>query len=142
MKIALTSIPVNNPLEAFTFYTEVLGFVKRLYIPEAYLAIVASPEDPDGTGLLLEPNNHPLSKTYQEGVYQEDLPLITFGTDDIQREYERLKALGVVFRKRADQGRLGHRGGVRGHLRQPHPDRADVMRPTTDDRDRRLTTDD
>ncbi len=99
MKIALTSIPVNDPLEAFTFYTEVLGFVKRLYVPEAYLAIVASPEDPDGTGLLLEPNNHPLSKTFQEGVYQENLPLITFGTEDIQQEYERLKALGVVFRK-------------------------------------------
>ena len=98
MKIALTSIPVNDPLEAFTFYTEVLGFVKRLYVPEAYLAIVASPEDPDGTGLLLEPNNHPLSKTYQAGIYQENLPLITFGTDDIQQEYERLKALGVVFR--------------------------------------------
>jgi predicted enzyme related to lactoylglutathione lyase len=99
MKIALTSVPVHNPLEAFTFYTEVLGFVKRLYVPEAYLAIVASPEDPDGTGLLLEPNNNPLSKTFQEGVYEAGLPLIVFGTEDVQKEYERLQALGVVFRK-------------------------------------------
>ena len=98
MKIMLTSIPVHNPIDAFAFYTEVLGFVKRLYIPEAVLAIVASPEEPDGTGLLLEPNNNPISKTFQEAVYQAGLPLIVFGTADIQQEYSRLRALGVVFR--------------------------------------------
>ena len=98
MKITLTSVPVNNPIDAFAFYTEVLGFVKRLYIPEAVLAIVASPEEPDGTGLLLEPNNNPISKTFQEAVYQAGLPLIVFGTADIQQEYSRLRALGVVFR--------------------------------------------
>jgi predicted enzyme related to lactoylglutathione lyase len=99
MKIALASVIVNNPVEAFTFYTETLGFVKRLFIPEAWVAIVASPEDPDGTGLLLEPNNNPIAKTFQEGVYQAGLPLIVLGTEDIQKEYERLKQLGVVFRK-------------------------------------------
>ena len=98
MKIMLTSVPVNNPIDAFMFYTEVLGFVKRLYIPEAVLAIVASPEEPDGTGLLLEPNNNPISKTFQEAVYQAGLPIIVFGTADIQQEYSRLRALGVVFR--------------------------------------------
>jgi predicted enzyme related to lactoylglutathione lyase len=99
MKIALTSITVNNPVEAFTFYTEVLGFVKKIFVPEAALAIVASPEEPDGTGLLLEPNDNPIAKTFQEAVYQAGLPVIVFGTADIQKEYERLKALGVVFRK-------------------------------------------
>jgi predicted enzyme related to lactoylglutathione lyase len=99
MKIALTSVTVNNPVEAFTFYTEVLGFVKRLYVPEAALAIVASPEDPDGTGLLLEPSDNPIAKTFQEAVYQAGLPVIVFGTEDIQKECERLKALGVVFKK-------------------------------------------
>jgi predicted enzyme related to lactoylglutathione lyase len=98
MKIALTSVPVNNPIEAFRFYTEVLGFVKRVFIPEANVAIVASPEAPDGTGLLLEPNDNPIAKTFQEGVYKAGLPLIVFGTEDIQKEYERLQALGVVFR--------------------------------------------
>ena len=53
-------------MEAFKFYTEVLGFVKRVYIPEAHLAIMTLPEEPEGAGLLLEPNgnpiaNHPLS---------------------------------------------------------------------------------
>src|SRR5262245_19094334 len=99
MKISLVSVPVNSPQEAFTFYTEVLGFVKRLYIPEAALAIVASPEEPDSTRLLLEPNNNPISKTFQEGVYQAGLPIIVFGVADIHKEYERLKQKGVVFRK-------------------------------------------
>jgi len=99
MKIALTSVTVNNPVEAFTFYTEVLGFVKKIFVPEAALAIVASPEEPDGTGLLLEPNDNPIAKTFQEAVYQAGLPVIVFGTADIQKEYERLKALGVVFRQ-------------------------------------------
>jgi predicted enzyme related to lactoylglutathione lyase len=99
MKIALVSIPVHNPLEAFKFYTETLGFIKKQYIPEQYIAIVASPEEPDGTSLLLEPNAHPVSKAFQEGVYNLGLPLIIFGVDDVQKEYERLKSLGVVFKQ-------------------------------------------
>jgi len=81
------------------FYTEVLGFVKRMYIPEANLAIVVSPEEPNGTGLLLEPNDNPIGKTFQEALYQQELPAIVLGVEDIQKEYERLKKLGVVFRK-------------------------------------------
>lgn len=99
MKISLVSIPVNNPLGAFKFYTEILGFAEKLYLPDAYLAIVVSPEQPDGTTLMLEPNSHPVSKAFQEGVYQLGLPIIIFGTDDIQRDYEKLKDKGVVFKK-------------------------------------------
>jgi predicted enzyme related to lactoylglutathione lyase len=98
MKIALTSVFVDDPGKAFKFYTEVLGFVERMYIPEAQLAIVVSPEEPGGTGLLLEPNYNPIAKTYQEAIYKEGLPAIVFGVEDIQEEYERLKNLGVVFR--------------------------------------------
>ena len=98
MKIALTSVFVNSPIQAFKFYTEKLGFLEKMYMPGANLAIVVSPEDPDGTTLLLEPNDNPIAKTYQEAVYQAGLPLIIFGVDDIDREYERLKKLGVVFR--------------------------------------------
>lgn len=52
MKIGLTSVFVNDPLKAFAFYTEVLGFGKKMYVPEAYLAIVVSPEDLNGTALI------------------------------------------------------------------------------------------
>lgn len=99
MKISLTSIPVNSPPEAFTFYTEVLGFVTRLALPEANVFIVVSPEEPAGTGLLLEPNENPLSKNFQEGVYKQGIPLIVFGVADLQQEYEKLKAKGVIFKK-------------------------------------------
>jgi len=64
MKIAMTSVYVDDPLKAHAFYTEVLGFQSRLFMPEAYLAIVVSTEQPDGTGLLLEPNKHPLASVY------------------------------------------------------------------------------
>jgi predicted enzyme related to lactoylglutathione lyase len=97
MRIALASVLVNSPTEAFKFYTEVLGFVERLYIPEANLAIVVSPEAPDGTGLLLEPNDNPAAKTFQKAIYNQGLPVIVFGVADIQHEYERLKQRGVVF---------------------------------------------
>lgn len=99
MQIALVSVLVHDPIKAFKFYTEVLGFVERLYMPEAYLAIVASPEDPNGTGLLLEPNNHPIAKPFQEGVYNAGLPIIVFGVGDVEQETARLKSLGVVFRQ-------------------------------------------
>jgi predicted enzyme related to lactoylglutathione lyase len=97
VKIKLVSLPVNDPIEAFKFYTEVLGFIEVMYVPDAYLAIVASPEQPDGTGLLLEPNNNPITSTFQEGVYKAGLPIIVFGVDDVQQEYQRLRERGVVF---------------------------------------------
>ncbi|EKE26398.1 MAG: hypothetical protein ACD_4C00304G0006 [uncultured bacterium (gcode 4)] len=98
MKISLVSVIVDDPLKAFKFYTEILGFMEKMYIPEAQLAIVVSSEDPDGTGLLLEPNNNPISKDFQTAIYNQDLPVIVFWTNDIKKEYDRLKDLGVVFR--------------------------------------------
>ncbi len=99
MKIALTSVFVDDPDKAFKFYTEVLGFVRKLYLPEARLAIVVSPDEPRGTRLLLEPNDNPAGKAFQEATYQSDSPVIVFGVEDIHQEYERMKNLGVVFRK-------------------------------------------
>lgn len=99
MKIALTSVFVPHPPDAFKFYTEVLGFEEKLFLPDAGLAIVVSPEDPDGTALLLEPNDNPIAKMYQEGLYAAGLPVIVFEVTDLLMESERLDALGVVFRQ-------------------------------------------
>jgi predicted enzyme related to lactoylglutathione lyase len=99
MKIALTSVFVEDPNAAFKFYTETLGFIERLHMPEMWLAIVASPEEPNGTGLMLEPNNNPIAKTYQDALRKEKLPVITMGVVDIQAEYEKLKGRGVEFIK-------------------------------------------
>jgi predicted enzyme related to lactoylglutathione lyase len=108
MKIKLVSIPVNDPVAAHKFYTETLDFVSIMFMPEGQLAIVASPEDPAGTTLLLEPNAHPISKTFQEGVYKLNLPIIVFGVEDIKAEYEKLKSRGVVFRKEPTTTQWGH----------------------------------
>jgi predicted enzyme related to lactoylglutathione lyase len=99
MKIALTNVYVDSPAKAFAFYTEVLGFVERMYLPEAQLAIVAAADAPEGTGLLLEPNGNLIAQTYQQEIYQAGFPAIVLGTADIQREYARLSGHGVVFRK-------------------------------------------
>jgi predicted enzyme related to lactoylglutathione lyase len=99
MKIQLVSVFVHDPIAAFKFYTEVLGFVEKMFMPEANLAIVASSEDPNGTSLLLEPNDNPLAKTFQKGIHDSGLPVIVFGVNDVQREYERLLERGVVFKK-------------------------------------------
>jgi predicted enzyme related to lactoylglutathione lyase len=99
MKIKLTSIFVHNPAEAFRFYTETLGFAEKLFMPEAQLAIVVSPQEPNGTGLMLEPNTNPIAKTYQAALFNASIPVIVFGVEDMQKEYERLKDQGVVFRK-------------------------------------------
>ena len=99
MKIKLTSVYVNSPTDAFKFYTDVLGFKKKMYVPEANLAIVVSPKDPDGTQLLLEPNDNPIAKTYQKSLYKEGLPVLVLEIEDIQSTYNRLKKLGVAFKK-------------------------------------------
>ena len=69
MKISLTSVSVNDPLAAFKFYTEVLGFQEKLYLPDMFLAIVVSPEDPDGTAILLEPRGNYGSAEFFAGIY-------------------------------------------------------------------------
>ena len=107
MKIALTSVIVNDPAAAFDFYTGTLGFVEKLYMPEANLAIVASPEEPDGTALLLEPNDNPIASTFQEGVFQAGLPMIVFGVENAQKEYERLTELGVKFTQEPTESESG-----------------------------------
>lgn len=107
MKIALTSIPVDDPVAAFKFYTEILGFKEQLFQPEANLAVVVSPEDHQGAGLLLEPNDNPIYKEYQEGLYKQDLPVIVLGVDDIQKEYNHLKEKGVDFLSEPSKSEAG-----------------------------------
>lgn len=99
MKIALTNVYVNDPNEAIKFYTGTLGFIEKMHIPEANLAIVAAPEEPDGTSLLLEPNDNPIASTYQKALYDGGFPAIVLGVVDIHAEYARLTELGVKFIK-------------------------------------------
>jgi predicted enzyme related to lactoylglutathione lyase len=123
MKIAMTSVHVDDPIKAFKFYTEVLGFKERMYMPEYLLAIVVSPEDMNGTGLLLEPSDNPIAKAYKEGLYHSELPCIVFGVDDVQQAYERLKQHGVVFKQeptKTDFGTQAVFDDTQGNLIQIH----------------------
>lgn len=101
MKIALTSVSIDDYDKALKFYTEVLGFVKKRDIPlggGARWLTVVSPEDPDGTELLLEPNaDYPAMKVLKESLVKDGIPFTAFEVDDIQKEYARLKKLGVEF---------------------------------------------
>jgi predicted enzyme related to lactoylglutathione lyase len=99
MKIKLTSVFVNDQEKALKFYTENLGFVKKADIKAnnyRWLTVV-SPEDKDGVQLVLEPNENPVAMAYQEGLFKEGRIATMFFVDDIQKEYERLKKLGVKF---------------------------------------------
>jgi predicted enzyme related to lactoylglutathione lyase len=99
MKIKLTSVYVVDQEKALRFYTEVLGFVKKADVtqgPFRWLT-VASPEDPDGTELQLALNDNPAAKAYQQAMFQQGQPAAMFYTDDVQADYERLKARGAEF---------------------------------------------
>ncbi len=98
MRIALTSIFVDDPVKAHEYYTEVLGFQTKEFEPEAQLAIVVSPEEPNGTALLLEPRGDSFGKSYQESVYDSGLPVIVFGADDVAATRSELQSRGVKFR--------------------------------------------
>ncbi len=99
MKIKLTSVYVDDLDKALRFYTEVLGFVKKGDVrqgPYRWLT-VASPEEPDGTELHLALNDNPAAKAYQEAMFQQNQPAAMFYSDDVQADYERIKANGAEF---------------------------------------------
>jgi predicted enzyme related to lactoylglutathione lyase len=99
MKIKLTSVYVDDQEKALRFYTEVLGFAKKADFsqgPFRWLT-VASPDDLDGTELQLALNNNPPAKTYQQALFQQSQPAAMFFTDDLQADYERMKASGAEF---------------------------------------------
>ncbi|SFB28350.1 Catechol 2,3-dioxygenase [Lentibacillus halodurans] len=99
MRIKITSVFVEDQEKALQFYTEVLGFQKKMDMPAGdykWLTVV-SPEDPDGVELLLEPNDNDAAKTYQKVIYEQGIPITSFVVDDIHAEYDRLKKHGVEF---------------------------------------------
>ena len=107
MQVKMVSIFVDNPMEAFAFYTEVLGFQELMYVPEAYIAIVVSPEQPHGPGILLEPADDEIAKPYRTALWERDMPCMTFGTSDIRADYQRPKERGVVFRGEPEKNEYG-----------------------------------
>ena len=101
MRISLTSVPIADYDQALAFYTSVLGFEKKRDIPlgdGARWLTVVSPEEPNGTEVVLEPMGFPPARTYQKALFEAGIPLTAFQVEDIQKEYARMKKLGVVFK--------------------------------------------
>ena len=76
MRITVTSVLVDDQRKALRFYTEVLGFVPKADVPlgEYSWLTVVSPEDPDGTELLLEPDQHPAARPFKEALVADGIP--------------------------------------------------------------------
>ncbi|MBV9042444.1 MAG: VOC family protein [Acidimicrobiia bacterium] len=99
MRINVMSVMVDDQAKALRFYTEVLGFVKKTEVPlgeHAWLTVV-SPEDPDGTQLSLEPDEHPAARPFKEALVEDGIPFTSFSVDDVTTEYDRLVGQGVRF---------------------------------------------
>lgn len=101
MKIKLSSVSIDDYDKALKFYTGIMGFVQKRDIPlgdGARWITVVSPDEPNGTELLLEPNaSYPAMKALKEALVKDGIPFTAFEVSDIQREYERMKKLGVEF---------------------------------------------
>jgi catechol 2,3-dioxygenase-like lactoylglutathione lyase family enzyme len=99
MKIILTSVFVDNQDKALEFYTDKLGFVKKQDVPlgEFKWLTVVSPDNQEGTELLLEPSDNPVAQQYKKGLVEQGIPAASFGVDNLDAEYRRLKELGVTF---------------------------------------------
>ena len=99
MKIKLTSVYVDNQEKALRFYTEVMGFMKKSDFsngPYRWLTVVSA-EDPEGTELQLALNNNPAAQAYQRALFQQNQPAAMFFTNDVQADYDRMKARGAEF---------------------------------------------
>ena len=101
MRITHTTIFVSDQAKALEFYTTTLGFAKKQDLPLGQFRwlTVVSPESPAGPELVLEPNDNKVAQVYQKGIFEQGIPAILFGVDNVQIEYDRLKSLGVVFSK-------------------------------------------
>ena len=99
MRIYVTSVFVDDQRKALDFYTNTLGFQKKSDIPlggASWLTVV-SPDQPDGTELLLEPSDHPAVKPYKKALVKDGIPATSFAVDDVQAEADRLRSKGVKF---------------------------------------------
>jgi predicted enzyme related to lactoylglutathione lyase len=99
MKFHHFSVMVDDQAKALTFYTEVLGFVLKMDMPMGQYRwlTIAQSHDPNGMGLLLEPNAHPAAQSFQQKMFADRIPLASFLVDDIHQEVARMQSLGVAF---------------------------------------------
>ncbi|TQJ52344.1 VOC family protein [Streptomyces sp. NBC_00080] len=101
IKVAMTSVYVDDVAKAHAFYTEVLGFETRLHMDlgegTLFVTVGAAEGAQRDLQLLLEPGQGPIAEPYRAALREAGLPCIVFSVDDLDAEYERLRGLGVRF---------------------------------------------
>lgn len=105
MKIGVTSVFVDDQDKALSFYTGILGFIKKEEIPMGpvrWLTVV-SPEEPEGTQLSLEPDGHPAVGPYKKALVEDGIPCICLSVEDVRKEHERMHQAGVRFTQQPTQ---------------------------------------
>ena len=99
MRIHAASVMVDDQQKALRFYTETLGFQVKHNIPlgeHSWIAVVSA-EAPEGTELVLEPDEHPAARPFKRALVEDGIPWTSFAVDDVEAEHERLMARGVRF---------------------------------------------
>lgn len=98
LQIKLTSIMVEDQAKALAFYTDVLGFVKKMDFPVGeYRWITVAAPSRDDLQLALEPNANPAAKAFQQAMFAQSIPLASFESTDLDADYARLMKAGVAF---------------------------------------------
>lgn len=99
IRISITSVFVDDQTKALAFYTEILGFVAKHDVPlgeHRWLTVVGA-DDPDGTELLLEPDEHPAARAYTAALVADGIPAASFAVDDVRAVHSELVTRGVRF---------------------------------------------
>lgn len=100
MEVIANSIFVNNQDQALKFYTNTLGFKLKHDIPVGggfrWLA-VTSESNPNGAELILEPNDNPIAKDYQQRLKEAGIPITMFGVENVKETYQQLYEQGIHF---------------------------------------------
>jgi catechol 2,3-dioxygenase-like lactoylglutathione lyase family enzyme len=105
MRIGVTEIFVDDQDKARAFYTQILGFEVKddaPYNDTARWLTVVSPEDRDGTQLLLTPV-YPAAEALQRARRDAGTPALSLTIDNCRRTYEELTAKGAEFRSEPQQ---------------------------------------
>ncbi|MFD7689237.1 VOC family protein [Streptomyces sp. NPDC051740] len=101
IKVAMTSVYVDDVAKAHAFYTDVLGFETRTHMDLGGGTLFVTVGAKDGAQrdleLLLEPGQGPIAEPYRRAVREAGLPAIVFSVDDLRAEFERLRGEGVHF---------------------------------------------
>ncbi|ALV49706.1 VOC family protein [Streptomyces althioticus] len=101
IKVAMTSVYVEDVAKAHAFYTGVLGFETRTHVDpgggKPFVTVGAREGAQPDLELLLEPGDGPIAEPYRRAVREAGLPSIVFSVDDLRAEFERLRGEGVHF---------------------------------------------